>query len=491
MRWISATILAVALAASAPSSALAQTPDFSRMTHGELEAMLRVMPKGGDLHLHLSGAPYAEDFIGWAIEDGACVEAAAMRIVRCAAGMVPAADFFRNLENRSAMIDALSTRRVVERSGHDQFFGAFARQGDMRRRRGDMVAGVMRDLAAQNTFYVEIMFLPQADALRALAPPDAVWSGDLAVARTALAPALPAIVAAARQETDDVMARARTLAGCAAATPPPACAVEVRFLVQPSRTVALNLTFAQLEFGAALIDADDRWVGLQLVSAEDNPFSLANYSEHMRMIGYSAAGRIPVALHAGELTLDYATPPDMRFHITEAIRIAGARRIGHGVSITHENNSFALVREMAANNIMVEVNLTSNDIILDVSGPAHPYAWLRERGVPTALSTDDPGVSRSDLTGEYVRAVTETGATYRDLVASGRNALAFSFLPGQGLWDDPGVYTRPAQPCRRELGAAQPSPTCQAFLDQTPKARAQFEHEARLSAFEQAFAIRR
>src|SRR5947207_763215 len=33
---------------------------------GELLAFLRKMPKGGDLHTHLSGAVYAETFISWA-----------------------------------------------------------------------------------------------------------------------------------------------------------------------------------------------------------------------------------------------------------------------------------------------------------------------------------------------------------------------------------------------------------------------------------------
>ena len=32
------------------------------------------MPKGGDLHSHLSGAIYAESMIDWAAEDGLCVD---------------------------------------------------------------------------------------------------------------------------------------------------------------------------------------------------------------------------------------------------------------------------------------------------------------------------------------------------------------------------------------------------------------------------------
>src|SRR5215475_1983201 len=39
-----------------------------------LHAFLQAMPKGGDLHNHLSGAVYAESFIKWAADGGLCVD---------------------------------------------------------------------------------------------------------------------------------------------------------------------------------------------------------------------------------------------------------------------------------------------------------------------------------------------------------------------------------------------------------------------------------
>ncbi len=38
------------------------------------------MPKGGDLHSHLSGAVYAESFLAWAAGDGACVATATLTL---------------------------------------------------------------------------------------------------------------------------------------------------------------------------------------------------------------------------------------------------------------------------------------------------------------------------------------------------------------------------------------------------------------------------
>ncbi|MBL8740952.1 MAG: hypothetical protein JNK04_07660, partial [Myxococcales bacterium] len=38
-----------------------------------LEAFLAAVPKGGDLHNHLSGAVYAETYLDWAQDDGDCI----------------------------------------------------------------------------------------------------------------------------------------------------------------------------------------------------------------------------------------------------------------------------------------------------------------------------------------------------------------------------------------------------------------------------------
>jgi len=54
------------------------------------------MPKGGDLHSHLSGAVYAESYIAWAAEDGVCVNRTTFFLVAppcdAAAGVPPVAD---------------------------------------------------------------------------------------------------------------------------------------------------------------------------------------------------------------------------------------------------------------------------------------------------------------------------------------------------------------------------------------------------------------
>src|SRR5215472_14921068 len=46
-----------------------------------LEAFLHEMPKGGDLHNHLSGSIYAESYLRWAADDNQCLALATFTIV--------------------------------------------------------------------------------------------------------------------------------------------------------------------------------------------------------------------------------------------------------------------------------------------------------------------------------------------------------------------------------------------------------------------------
>ena len=87
-----------------------------------------------------------------------------------------------------------------------------------------------------------------------------------------------------------------------------------------------------------------------------------------------------------------------------------------------------LLAEMRARPVVVEINLSSNDIILGVRGKDHPLPTYLAAGVPVVLSTDDAGVSRINLTNEYFRAARDYGLSYRTLKAIARNALTYSFL---------------------------------------------------------------
>lgn len=482
---------AAALALAAPALA-APAPDLSKMGAAELSAFLHAFPKGGELHNHLGGGTPAETLIDWAVEDGLCVDTAELAIRTGCAGddLKPAAQVAADETLRSALIDSLTVRHpgFRDRSGHDQFFSAFGRRGNLPKRTGDALADTLDTLARQNTFYAELMVTPQFVASRALGA-KVGWRGDPAATRDALAEAgIDRLVPAAVAETDFIEARARQVLACGTPQAHPGCQVTVRYLFQAMRQGPPEQTQAQLQLGVATVLADRRWVGLQLVAPEDGYDATRYYGLHMRIVDtLTDHGRkVPVALHAGEVTLKLVTPASASHRVADAVRIAGARRIGHGTDIAGEAGADALAAEMAAKGVLVEVNLLSNQSILEVDPKDHPYAWLRRKGVPAALSTDDAGITRSDLSGDYAAAV-RNGATYDDLKTAARNAIAFSFLAGDGIWADPNVYRRPVKACAGQIGADEPRGACADLVAGSDKAREQWRHERLLKAFEATF----
>ena len=407
-----------------------------------LQAFLRAMPKGGDLHSHLSGAIYAENYVQWAVEDGLCVDRERFALLTCpppdvpeggSGAVAPVADAIRDRAFYGRLIDALSTRnyRIYGRSGHDQFFATFAAFGPAARdRSGHMLAEAMRRAGVQNILYLELMASPGMGAAAGLAA-DLPWDDDLARLRAQLPDAaLDAIVQAVATGLDEMEREARALLACHTDSPDPGCEVTVRLLAQALRTQPAPQVFAQLVFGFRLAQADDRVVGINLVAPEDDPVALRDYTRHMRAVAFASreAPDAGIALHAGELTLGLVPPEALRFHIREAVTIAGAQRIGHGTDALYEDDPRGLLDLLAARDVLVEINLTSNDVILGVAGHDHPFPVYRAAGVATALSTDDEGVSRIDLSHEYLRAVLTYDLSWADLRELSRNSLRYAFL---------------------------------------------------------------
>lgn len=483
--------------------------DRLKADRNSLRAFLTAFPKGGDLHNHLSGAVYAENYLRWAIEDGLCLDLSRPAIVAsapnaeggaegcdAARGFPAAADLLAGLEDEALytrLVDAMSMRnRDLEPvSGHTRFFRSFARFTALPDRRGDMLAEVARRNADQSVYYLELMTgacRSEAAAFgmrRGLADDDpASW----AAFRSDLLASLGEVCALRVDAAFDRMAqRADHLMGCEGESPDPGCTVSVRFIAGILRTDPPASVFAQTLMAAHLVAQEPRLVGLTLLAPEDDPVAMRDYSRHMRMVAFAArtAGIDGINLHAGELTGGLVPPEGLRFHIREAVIVAGSRRIGHGTAIAYEADPVALLERMAADGIAVEMNLSSAQGILGVAPEAYPYTLYAAAGVPVVVSTDDEGVSRSSLSEEYRLAVEAFDLSYADLKRLARNALAYNFLTGAPLWRDPNRYTDPAPACADDLGRRVPSgPDCRALLAASPKAREQFRLEALFAGFE-------
>lgn len=433
-----AVLALVAAPAVAPASERSTARHLQEIRHdaAALRDFLWDMPKGADLHNHLSGAVYAESMVRWGAEDGVCVSVATWVADAgpCDEGERPLSDALSDNELYNSILRAWSMKGFQDGlvSGHDHFFATFDRFGGANTLRGgDMLAEVTQRAAAQNEQYLETMVTPAFGAVSRLAA-QVGWTDDLAVQHQRLLDAgIRGLVPQGSALLDAMIARQRQLLGCDTPAPDAACSMPVRFQVQGLRGFPPNVVFAQMVLGFELMAADPRWVAFNLVQPEDGPIALRDYRAQMRMLRFLRerydAGHL--TLHAGELVPELATPADLRFHIREAVEVAGAERIGHGVDVTYERDPYGLLRTMARRGILVESPLTSNRQILRVSGRRHPIRLYVRSGVPVALATDDEGVSRTDLTEQFEQAVTDHGFGYRALKRFARDSLLHGFLP--------------------------------------------------------------
>ncbi|MGW1800097.1 adenosine deaminase family protein [Streptomyces sp. NPDC001984] len=462
-----------------------------------LHRFIERMPKGGDLHSHLSGAVTTEYLIQLAAEDGLCIDTGTMTALAppCGPGTRPAAEARSDRAFRDAIVRAWSTQDFpADGNGHDHFFATFAKFGEVTwRHPGKMLAEVADTVAEQNQFYLETMTTPASDGAKKLAA-EVGWDDDLARLHGKLIAGgkLDRLVAQARQEADNAATEFRATAHCGTDRARPGCALEVRWISQGSRGSVPEQVFTQLALGMRLAERDDRFVAVNLVQPEDGERALADYRLQMRMVKYlhRVYPRAHVTLHAGELWPGLVKPEDLSFHIKEAVDVAGAERIGHGVDLVHEDDWQQTARTMAAHEIAVEVPFTSNAQILGVKGADHPFTTYRRFGVPVVLATDDPGVSRTDITHEYAYATETYGLTYSVLKNLARASLEYAFLPGQSIWR--GNPTRDGyhlvSACATEqLGSTQPRPQCRRLLANSPKAKAAWRQEASFRDFERTY----
>jgi adenosine deaminase len=480
-----------------------------------VQAFLADFPKGADLHFHLTAGVYAETLIRVAAEDKVCIDPAKGDFARdeqgkilkdpCAPPLVPASELNgssltpQQQELYDRIVDAFSMRNFVSTSGysgHDQFFATFDRFGGLDKSHlGEWLDEITRRSDAENNQYLELMHTPAFGHAARIAH-ELGFDPDLPQMRQKLLDhGLRDEIVADREEVKEALASRNRIQHCGTPEASSACHVQVRFIYQILRAFSPEQVFAQTLLGfetvqQAIEQGSDDWVGINFVQPEDYMVSMRDYTLHMRMVEYlhSLYPKVHITLHAGELAPGMVPPEGLKFHIRQAVEVGNAERIGHGVAVMYEDDAAGLLREMTKKHVMVEINLTSNDGILGVTGNMHPFQYYRAAHVPVALSTDDQAVSRINLTHEYVRAANEYHLSYADLKQLARTGMEHNFLPGQSLWAAPDVFTVPAAACKgQSLGGPKPSASCQSFLDQYEKAAAQWELERRFREFEAKF----
>jgi adenosine deaminase len=465
-------------------------------------AFLLQMPKGADLHNHLSGSIYAESFIQWAADSGLCINTRTMALAaprpssKCdpTSDQPPASAALTNGVLYRQMVDAWSMRnwQLSGQSGHDHFFDAFVKFGPATwGQTGKMLAEAVARAARGNVLYVEFMLTPDSTTTGVVSNDIGAkvgWDGNSESTLSKLkANGIDSAATAGIKNLRDAEAEKARLLKCGTPQADPGCLVTVRYIAQVARGAALGQVFAQMVTGFALAnDPESKVVALNLVQGEDGLSSMQNFSLHMQMLSFLKPRypRAHITLHAGELAPGIVPPEGLSFHIRESVMTARADRIGHGVDIMHETEPYELLKEMARRKVLVEICLSSNDLILGVSGAEHPLATYLQYGVPVALATDDEGVARSEISREFLKAAQDHGLGYVQLKTMARNSLEYSFISGNSLWSDGRKFV-PVTQCRQDLSVMiLTSPACRLLVDYSEKAKLQWKLEEQFRSFE-------
>ena len=456
-----------------------------RKQPSQLLTFLRAMPKGGDLHNHLSGAVYTESYIKWAAEDGLCLNRQTFAFAPAPCdpdkSIIDAKQVLSDPTLYQQVINAQSMRFFNgPESGHDHFFAVFGKFGAVSRsHQGDSLAEVASRAAAQNVSLLALIIAADnSESLRFPKANNITWTDDLAaMQKQMLDHGLDKVIANSRKNLDQWEARMRDVLHCGTANADPGCNVIIRYQYEVHRGLAPEQVFAELLTGFALAAQDSRVLDVNPVMPEDAYVEMHDFDLHMRMFDFlhQQYPKVHLSLHAGELWTGLVPPDGLRFHIRDSITRGHAERIGHGVDVMFEDDAIGLLKEMAAKKIAVEINLTSNDLILGVRGDNHPLPMYMKYGVPTVLSTDDEGVSRSDMTQEYWRAMRTYNISYPQLKQMVRNSIEYSFLPGASLW----TATN-----QRVTACVKDGDACQKFLSSSERAKAEWNLEKQFEKFE-------
>lgn len=410
----------------------------------ELSMMMTQFPKGGDLHHHYSSALYAETYLEWAKEQGFCIDRSTYRIQP--RPPLNADDSKRDCLSVEAIYKDNQLHRQIlkhwsnkdfdnhyheQLAPDEQFFNTFGYFSGLSRSMPNKGLQLLKQHAkAENVQYLETMFhsAPVIDNaatshwLTHLRPEsdDAEMDQAFAAFFTFL-------------EQDEAMQK--KIAGYSDAITRYAAGMDdadftLRFQTYASRTRPPASVFSGLYAGFVAARRNPLIVGVNIVGPEHHYIAMRDYGLHMRMLRFLKRmfPDVSLSLHAGELALGMVPPEGLRHHIRDAVEIAGAARIGHGMTIMHETAADALLDRLKTRGVAIEINLTSNAFILGIKEAAHPVNLYLRYGVPIVISSDDPGVSRSTLSHEYTLFASRHKPSYDTLKQAAYNSIRYSFL---------------------------------------------------------------
>ena len=421
----------------------------AKANRATLVAFLHKMPKGGDLHNHPLGAVSTESIVARAVDKGLYYDRENKTLTRTKpTGPHYAPDELNEVYWKTGeVLEGLSMRNLEkgEDSGHDHFFRAFDRYAAAYAEDLPIYREMFRRAVSQEISYLELM---------SVAPRDKQWAARVEKIRREVLDEFATLGVHRDLTVRIIMPLLRLL-------PPELFAETVR------------ATFDTAEFFPDLV------VGITILAPEDDPTSQKYFREHMAIIDAEVRKRCEafrldpentrpppaLALHAGELTLEYAAYESMRDRISHTLKTGHASRIGHGTSVMWEDDVYGLLKSMRDCRTAVEICPTSSEGILKVSGgAAHPFRLYWDAGVPVVIATDDEGISRTNLTLEFAKIAEWFDLSYGEIKWLAHSSLEYAFIPGESLFQE-GDFNAPRADARAVAAGSRKAALQQRLMD--------------------------
>lgn len=428
--------------------------DKIRNNTAQLRAFFSAMPKGGDLHHHYDGSIYTETFIDYAIKNDFWLNTSALVIQKEFSGNVQKDKSWRKISDliqknefgfyKQKLLEKWSSKDFHPSKGpsDDHFFSTF--DGFVPAKDPNLASGLLelkQRALKENVSYIETMFLlffknkNSKEVSTFNKPLKAIQTNQN---EKDLEKILDELYAYFLKNGAENQAR---LYNEDLAKIHNSNKIDDENFTLRYQNAILRLKQPAEVFGDLVVcylsDQDSQLInGVNIVGQEDRDVAMQDYWLHMQMYKYlnKKFPNTKNALHAGELSLGLVKPEELSWHIKEAIYVANAKRIGHGIDMPFEKNAFSLLRKMKKEQIAVEINLTSNEFILNVKNDEHPISLYNQHGVPIVISTDDAGVLRTNLTEQYVLlAKRYPEFSYSEIKLLVFNSIRFSFIEEESL----------------------------------------------------------
>lgn len=444
-----------ALSVLAPSKAQGPSIDalFEKIRSNEamVTAFVSQMPKGGDLHHHYSGAIYAESYVEWIADAGYYVDPNTWIVVpnKPDTGNVAAwvslpglrsSDWFGYLDVREHLMEKWSVKDYgpMMQPHELHFFQTFLMFGPASAIDHRLGLLELKERAKkENVSYIETMYrtIPfnVTDPLNTEhnAALEAAQAKSDAPAAQRTLEAVYKWVMDTQHPVDTALAFNRALNKLHRDNGIDDADFTMRYQNYVVRIDPPLKVFTSMIVAFESAARDTLIEGVNIVAPEDNATSMHDYWLHMQMYAFCHAKypKVKYAMHAGELVEGYVAPEELMWHVTDAVDVARASRIGHGVDIPYERDNKGLMKRMRDGNVAVEINLTSNEFILGVKDGKHPILLYDANKVPLVISTDDAGVLRSSLTEQFViLAMRYPQLKYSDMKRFIFNSITYSFM---------------------------------------------------------------